>query len=178
MRRLRGLLGPKPHDEIKIEEDNAIIARNQDIRGFDVAVKLAFPMEGGDAVDELLDGETDTRHIGLVIAHSGPRRGGTCARSDVLREGAAMDELHGEVAAVAIDDKLEELDEVGVSNAGKGPKLFLQMIEVLGLERGERLQRDFLARLLVVDAKHQAQAASAEQSTGAEARDTGAGPAG
>lgn len=124
-------------------------------------------VDRGDALDDLRQHEVEAHDA--VGRDARPGRGGAVA-PEVVEDASTLDDLHGEVRLVAVDEELVQLDQVGVRQPRERAKLFLQVIEVVAAGAAHGLERDHARRLVVVRAIHDPHAASAEDLDGTESR--------
>ena len=73
-----------------------------------------------------------------------------------------IEQLHREEARGLVDDKVVQRDQVRMAQIGQTSELALELVDLLDVGIGDRLERDLLAALLVVSLVHDTHSAGAD----------------
>ncbi len=172
--------GAAAHGEAEVDEHDVAVAGGEDVRGLDVPVQEPGPVDGGEAVDQAMDGDAQpleeldrelrsgelALHLLVVVpwgleVHRRPADAGGEALlgqvpvPHVLEEGAALDEVHGEQGLLAVDQQLVQAHHVGMEDVGEAAELLAEPHHVHGAVPVQPLQGDGAAPLVVAHLLHQ-----------------------
>jgi hypothetical protein len=155
--------------QAEVEHHDPALARDQHVRGLEVAVDLAGAVQRLESERELAQAIAQA----LVVERAGQRRlgaglGGDAEAhgqriADVVEERDPVDQLHREEPVATSVVQLAQAHQVAVIEIGAGPKLGLQAVERVGLDRPQGLQRHDQIALAIVGLVHQAHATFADQ---------------
>ena len=148
--------------EAEVDDFGGALGGEEDIAWFDVAVDEAGVAGGFEAEDDLF-GEVED-----------PGFGEAALGADFFVEAAAFDEFHGDVEVVVVAAGGEDLDDVGVADAGGDVGFAFELAEaavILAEVWVEDFEGEDAAEGVVVgfeDAAHAAEAEGAEEGEGGE----------
>ena len=149
--------------QAEIEQHDAAVGGDPQVRGFEVAVHLAGSVQGSKTLGELDQGGAQFFFVG------GRRRWGAVGfAAHPLEEVDAGHHFHGEEPGIAVSLQLVKLGEVRMDHVGQRTELVFEAQDGLRVGAKEGFEGDLVAKTPIENAKNLARSASSEALHGEE----------